>query len=294
MKIKSRGELLEIVNNKSIKTEVVKESKNKKLFHSIVYNKDNDQFYRVVWGEIKNSDKGSILHYNEVAEKVVLHDESGLFLTKEEIHNYNENHNKDIIKNEINDFVDNGESYDRLIFTSGLKNSFKHENEDNVKVVCGRTGVGKSFYVAREVAKAIKEKKNVLYFSTDENVTEVAKKIFLSMDETLYDKITDKTHKFTYEETDRLSKAQSVENVNVKIYYNNSLTDEYILRKMTEFVEEIGKLDLVVIDSLQMGASFNDRKGIVKAHEILDEYRQGFGCKMLVTTQINRIPVALS
>ena len=84
MKIKSRGQLIDLINKKGVETTLVSIGKDKKELHTIIHCKKNNEFYRIVWGEIRGD--GDVFHLwyeNEIA-KVKLNHETGKWMTKDE------------------------------------------------------------------------------------------------------------------------------------------------------------------------------------------------------------------
>ena len=76
---------------------------------------------------------------------------------------------------------------DDLVFVNGI-NKDLGERVNEIQVVGGATGTGKTLHVIKEVAKAIKEGKSVLYFSTEESAEEIIKLLIGVMAPEVYEK----------------------------------------------------------------------------------------------------------
>lgn len=297
MKINSRGELMEIINKSAVRTELVKEDDNKKLFHTTILLTRRDEFYRIVWGEVQKEDGTKMIHFKEDVEKVSWHSLRKMFLTKEEIHDFNENRNEISIEEGLEDFALKGGT--QLTYNGNVLNKFTTDDSSDFSVIAGRAGTGKSLYSVKEAGKEIAKGKNVLYISAEEEFEEIIPKLLSAssyylrkgkdVDENSLDDVAKFVHSIKTEE----ELAKCVEEIsgdtvlpNIKIVNSYVIDEQFIFKEMKRFVEEYQKLDLVVIDSLTLPNSGN-LKPVLERYKKLDEYRRIFGSKIIVTAQAN-------
>lgn len=283
MKIKSRGQLIDLINKKGVETTLVSIGKDKKELHTIIHCKKNNEFYRIVWGEIRGD--GDVFHlwYENEMAKVKLNHETGKWMTKDE--------EKEMVnKNErlVNATIDEMELYtmrDNLIFVNGI-NVDLDERVNEVQV--GEATDTKTLHVIKEVAKAIKEGKSVLYFSTEESAEEIIKLLIGVMAPEVYEKYV-RGVPLTDEESEELSEiTELISNSKIIIEDNNLVDNNYIIDRMEEIAESENGLDLVVIDHLKLSPGKHNHQAVVSIHKMMDMYRRKLGCKVIITAQLNR------
>lgn len=285
MKIKSRGQLIDLINKKGVETTLVSIGKDKKELHTIIHCKKNNEFYRIVWGEIRGD--GDVFHlwYENEMTKVKLNHETGKWMTKdEEREMINENERL------VNATIDEMELYtmrDNLVFVNGI-NKDLDERVNKVQVVGGAAGAGKTLHVIKEVAKAIKEGKSILYFSTEKSAKEVIKLLIGVMAPEVYEKYV-RGVPLTDEESEELNEiTELISNSKLIIEDNNLVDNNYIIDRMEEVAESENGLDLVVIDHLKLSPGKHNHQAVVSIHEMMDMYRKKLGCKVIITAQLNK------
>lgn len=285
MTIKSRGQLIDLINKKGVETTLVSIGKDKKELHTIIHCKKNNEFYRIVWGEIRGD--GDVFHlwYENEMAKVKLNHETGKWMTKSE-------EREMIDENErlINATIDEMELYtirDNLVFVNGINKNLD-ERVNKVQVVGGAAGTGKTLHVIKEVAKAIKEGKSVLYFSTEESSKEIIKLLIRVMAPEVYEKYV-RGVPLTDEESEELNEiTEFISNSKLIIEDNNLVDNNYIIDRMEEIAESENGLDLVVIDHLKLFPGKHNHQAVVSIHEMMDMYRIKLGCKVIITTQLDK------
>lgn len=285
MKINSRGQLIELINKDSLETFPVETDGDKKVLNTIIFNKKNNEFYRIVWGEVKDENNVYYLWYNEEVEKVVLDKSSGTWFTKDEKKKSIEDNNENTIESSIKQFALYNVK-DKLVFINGMYADSKEL--DTVEVIAGRTASGKSEHVLREVVKAIEKDQSVLLFSTENNAKEVVGRLIRIIAPEAYRKL-ERGLDMTPEDTKQIEDAQDFLSKSKLVIDNNYLVDDnYILDKMEEVSNSENGLDLAIIDFLQLSPGNVNHKSIIGIHEKVDIYRQKLGCKVIITTQLAR------
>lgn len=289
MEITSRGRLIELINNNGIATYPVESKKGTRAVNTIIHCKKRNEFYRLVWGEVKGNNKVVYLWYDETADKVKLDSSSGLWLTKEERSDKVDKGYESTIGGNIKQFALYNEK-DDLVFINGIKTTFKEEDGFNkVNVVAGKTGKGKTEHVLRKVGEAIIKDESILFFAIEESEQEILRRLIRVMALDVYTK---------FENREILSKEDLIKlgdtlhliaNSKMIIINNDLIDDNYIIDKMHEVANEENGLDLVIIDSLKLSYESRNSEQVISVHEKIDIYRQKLGCKVIITTQMARL-----
>lgn len=288
MLISSRGQLIELINTKGVETYPIHADDDRKVLNTIIHCKKNNEFHRIAWGEVKDENDMLHLWYDEEVKKVKLDRGSGFWLTKEEMKEAIEKRTKSEIGANIKE-VSLYNVKDNLVFINGLNTELKEEDGFNsVQVVGGAAGSGKSEYVLREAAKTIKKDESVLLFSTDETPQQIIKRLVRILAPNAYRKF-EKRALMDSDDLIELNEAlQLLLNSKLTIENNYLIDDNYILNKMEEIADSEDGLDLVVIDYLRLGIGTENHQAIIGIHEKMDVFRQKLGCKVIITTQLNR------
>ena len=290
MKIQNRGQLSELIRNNGVETNKVHDEAGVELYHTIIYNKKTDRHYRIEWGEIVDKDNISHLWYESEAKKVTLNKSPWIkgWFTKEELKEIDlrENNKKsDLNLNFDNDMLHNVEN--NLVILSEQNDFTAH---DNMELVGGKTGKGKTLYSIRKAVEKLIDNKSVLFFSTEEQQREIIRKMVLILkNDTFFKQISDRD---IITDNDReLEALKFLKNSKLNIDDNDLLHTNYIVNKMRELKESDSGLDYVVIDGLHIISSgnenverHNEMKSIYNALELAGDE---LNSEILITTQLN-------
>lgn len=288
MKITSRGQLIELINKKSVETYPVKTDDDRKVLNTIVQVKKTKEFYRIAWGEVKGDNDVFYLWYDEDAEKVELDKETGYWLTKEEKKSSIEDRSKNTVGLNIKEIALYNVK-DNLLFINGINTEpEKKDGVNNVQIVAGKTSTGKSEYVFREIVEAIKRDESVLLFSTESEKKEVIKRLVRIIAPEAQRKLERQIDMNEKDLKDVADALHLLENSKLIIDDNYLIDDNYILNKMEEVANSEEGLDLAVVDFLQLSNGNKNRKAIISIHEKMELYRKKLGCKVIITTQLAR------
>lgn len=277
--IKNRGELVELLNE-SKETIPVELSTNKKTFHSIYFNKKNNEYYRIIWGEVEENNV-VYLWYNPKMECVKFNKRTASWMTSTERKSYKkemEEKEKDLIFNSLK----NGKTL--FLLDGGI------DNLEDFQFIGGKTGAGKSEYAYKEAVKFIKKGEKVLIFSLESEEEEVRRRVIRSFAHEAYnrlEKCENSGCEPSSEDVFIIQKAAEEVDKHLVIYHSYDLTKEKIVSKIIEEHNK-RKVSFVVVDPLHMikgvKESFNQ---IEEIHEYIDGYRQDLDIKVLITVQVN-------
>lgn len=285
MKISNRGELVELINSQGVETYPVKSKTGTRMVNTVIYNKYKDKFYRLEWGEVADSDQVYHLWFNEEAEEVYLNKsrwKDGWF-TSDEISKIDSEEcqkrgvldmSEYLLHNVENNLVDVSEDLDF----------------DNLKIVGGRAGKGKTHYAIIKTIEAIANGESVLFFSTENNADEINRRIVKVLSETrALSHITDK--EFANDE-DKMAMIDSFINEAKLTIDNNDLMDNnYVVNKMKSHAKTKVGLDFAVVDSLKVvtyNNELNNCDAFAEINNRLEDVSNELGCRVLITTQLNR------
>lgn len=287
-KITGRGQLIDLINKMGVETFTTDIEEDRKTLNTIIHCKRNNEFYRIVWGEVKGKNDVYYLWYEEEMKNVKLNRETGEWQTKEERNKSINAMNENMIGANIKEM----ELYnmkDGLIFINGLNTEIdEKEGVNSVEIVAGRAASGKSQHVYIETLKAIKKDESVLFFTTDCDAKEVLRRLVRASVPEIYRK-HERNIELTEEELKELDEAfDFLSNSKLIIDDNYLIDDNYILDKMEEAANSENGLDLVIIDSLKLTSGIKNNEAIVGIHKKTDIYRQKLGCKVIITTQLAR------
>lgn len=277
--IKNRGELVEFLNE-SKETIPVELSTNKKTFHSIYFNKKNNEYYRIIWGEVEENNV-VYLWYKSKMECVKFNKRTSSWMTSAERKSYKkemEEKEKDLIFNSLK----NGKTL--FLLDGGI------DNLEDFQFIGGKIGAGKSEYAYKEAVKFIKKGENVLIFSLESEEEEVRRRVIRSFAPEAYsrlEKCENSGCEPSSEDVSIIQKAAEQVDKYLVIYHSYDLTKEKIVSKIIEEHNK-RKVSFVVVDPLHMikgvKESFNH---IEEIHEYIDGYRQALDIKVLITVQVN-------
>lgn len=289
MKIANRGELSRLIKDFGVETIKVVDEVGVKLYQTITYNKMLDRYYRIEWGEIADDNKVSHLWYEPEAKQVWLNKspwQKG-WHTKEEVRKIDiEESNKKgelnmdsyLLHNVENNLVNVGEQ-DRFDF------------RDNLEVMGGMTGKGKTLYSLRKTVEALAQGKSVLFFSTETKIDDIIRKLHMVLrNGRMLKLVTDKEFKSEKEKEDFI--IDFFVNSNLVINDNYLLHTNYIVDEMRKQSKSEEGLDYVIIDGLQLVIQDSEQaRNVTKEfgliQKVLEDIGDELGCEILVTTQLN-------
>ena len=164
----------------------------------------------------------------------------------------------------------------KLVFINGEKN----EAGGSVQIVGGLTGSGKTTYLIKEIAKAVKNNESVLAFPMEHDYRDFVEAFSRALSPGVYD-----TSKSDNEISTEIEKANElISNADLIIQYGLT-SDEAIIEKIKEYGSQKNS-GLIVIDHLGFPLSqFNSEEGLLKFAE---KFNPGLGCRVLISTQIAR------
>lgn len=175
-----------------------------------------------------------------------------------------------------------------LVILSKQNNFTTH---DNMEIVGGKTGKGKTLYSIRKAVEKLIDNKSVLFFSTEKHPIEIIRKMVkILKNDTFFKQISDRD---IITDSDREFEAlKFLKNSKLNIDDNNLLNTNYIVNKMRELKESDMGLDYVVIDVLQHIISsdnenvnrYNKMKSICNALELAGDE---LNSEILILTQLN-------
>lgn len=284
MKIENRKELIEIINNSGVDTSIQKATPDSKIFHTIIHKKENDCFYRVIWGEILDEEGVSHLWYSsKPLERVFLNESPWKegWLTRKEIREIDLERSKEgevdmsdfLLHNVENNMIDLSSMY-----TPGT-----------INLIGAKAGKGKTFYSIKKAIEALKDKESVLYFSTDSDEYEVKSKMIQLLYETrLLSELFNGEEKTLSDKLEFIK--EFIAESNLEVYYDNLIDLNYIIKKMKEKKQSKEGLDFVVIDNLILSSKSSPLNNVAefkKIQNVLEDVSDELSCRVLVTAQLN-------
>lgn len=285
MKIRSCGELIELIEKCGIRTDLVNETKSVKVFHTIIRIRKRDLFYRLVWREILQNDE-VMIQYEENVEIVYWHTPSKAFMTKSEIHYYNENRPEINISEGISD-IGKSKFKGDLLLKGNVVNSF---SKGAFKRLSPMKSTGSSLYLVKKAAETLSKNKNVLFISTENVPKDIHDNILKGLD-FLEEKEKSKISEKDLEHLDEhINNAEVLEDgdYNIKVVGDKKeLVDlNYIFREINEFFNEHKKIDLVIVE---LGELYFDsqEEGYKEFYNLLDSYRRNYGTEIIVSNKVN-------
>lgn len=275
-KITSRAQLVEMINN-CVETYAGDIKKDLKTLYTIIFNKKNREHYRIEWGEVKDPSGAFHLWFKPDLICVKFDSKTAKWLSASERREERKRvEEKDgIVKLE-----------DGLLFINGETRNINEASFNEVEVVGGPVGSGKSNYVYKQAAKELKKGNRVLMFALEDATSEVHRRIIRAVEFELYGKI-EKGLELTEDELLKIEDAKTLLS-NLVIYSSNLIETNYILSKMEEEHNK-KELSLVIVDSLHLVQDSTESvQSIEKLHSYMDKFRQELGIKVILTFQTNR------
>ena len=287
MKISNRGQLIHLINNWGVETNPVDSKPGTNIYHTIIYDKKKDKYYRIEWGEVADADKVYHLWYNDEAVEVQFNKsrwKNGWF-TKKEVKKIDaEETQKRGLLNMDNFLLHNVEN--NLVNINEIENS----NFNKIQLIGGKTGKGKTWYSVNKAIEAMKDGKTVLFFpieSTAEEIIRRMKKILA--DTRALSWITEKRFKNEQDKDKFID--DFIKNSNLIINENYLIDDNYIVSTMRKQSKTEEGLDFVIIDGIHLvldNTELNNYKDFERIQNLLEDVSHELKCQTLITTQINR------
>lgn len=289
MKIANRGELSRLIKDFGIETIKVLDEVGVKLYQTITYNKKLDRYYRIEWGEVADDNNVSHLWYEPEAKQVWLNKspwQKG-WHTKEEVRKIDiEEINK---KGELNMDSYLLHNVENNLVNVGEQDKF--DFRDNLEIMGGMIGKGKTLYSVRKTVEALAQGKSVLFFSTETRVNDIVRKLQMVLrNSRMLKLVTDKEFKSEKEKEDFI--IDFLKNSNLVVNDNYLLHTNYIVDEMRKQSKREEGLDYVIIDGLQLVIQDREQaRNVTKEfgliQTVLEDIGDELGCEILVTTQLN-------
>lgn len=282
MKIKNRGELTKLINE-GFETKKVVSKPGTEIFHTIIYDKRKDCYFRIEWGEIADDSQVNHLWYNDSAPKVTYHKAENKkgWLTKEEENQAVNNEEDPLHDLKISSYLLHNVEHN--LVNMNAKNNLKFEN---VTITGGTTGKGKTLYSVKKMVEALAKGDKVLFFSLEDKKHEVLDKMIkiLNNDDFL---ATISNRSFETKDEKKKYIGDFLLNASLTIH-DDFLIGEKELISLIEKKSQEG-LDLVVIDGLylMLGRSeLSNPKEFDKLQHILENLGHKLNIQFLLTAQL--------
>lgn len=272
-RITNRAKLVDLIN-RGVETYSGDIKKDLKTLYTVVFNKKNREYYRIEWGEVK--DPAGVFHLWFKPEMVCVKfdNRTARWLTASE---RKEERKKRADKDGIVK-MENG-----LLFINGETRNINESSFNEVEVVGGSVGSGKSNYVYKQAAKELKKGNRVLIFALEDGISEVQRRIVRALEFEIYEKI-EKGLNLTEAELFQFQKSKKLLS-NITIDCSDVIETNYILSKI-EKEHNKEELSLVVVDSLHLVEDSTESiSSIESLHSYMDKFRQELGIKVILTFQ---------
>ena len=157
-------------------------------------------------------------------------------------------------------------------------------------IIGGRSSMGKSTF-ALQIAKNISENYNVLFFSQEMGFNENADKIIANMNK--INSINIRDSKLTKEEINKIkSNCNNNTSKNLYIVEKQGIDSNYIKKTLKRFERKVGKVDLIIVDHLQMTRDSNKSRSRIEelGNITLDfkEIAKEYDCGFILLSQLSR------
>ena len=157
-------------------------------------------------------------------------------------------------------------------------------------IIGGRSSMGKSTF-ALQIAKNISENYNVLFFSEEMGFNENADKILANINK--INSINIRDSKLTQEEINKIkSNCNNNKSKNLYIVEKQGIDSNYIKKTLKRFERKVGKVDLIIVDHLQMTRDSNKSRSRIEelGNITLDfkEIAKEYNCGFILLSQLSR------
>lgn len=282
MKIKNRGELTKLIN-KGIETKKVVSKPGTEIFHTIIYDKIKDCFFRIEWGEIADDSQVNHLWYNDSAPKVTYNKTEAKkgWLTKEEENQVVNNEEDPLHDLKISSYLLHNVEHN--LVNMNAKNNLKFEN---VTITGGATGKGKTLYSVKKMIEALAKGDKVLFFSLEDKKHEILDKMIRILND---DDFLASISNRSFETRDEKKKyiGDFLLNASLTIH-DNFLMGEKELISIIEKKSHEG-LDLVVIDGLYLMLGHSELSNpheFDRLQHVLENIGHKLNIQFLLTAQL--------
>ncbi|HHT96492.1 MAG TPA: hypothetical protein GXZ90_01185 [Clostridiales bacterium] len=164
-------------------------------------------------------------------------------------------------------------------------NEANNLNFDNLQIMGGKTGKGKTWYSVIKALFAMKDGKTVLFFTIENSKEEILmrmKKVISNTEALSY--ITKKNFDNKRDKDKFID--EFIKKSNLIIDDNYLIDDNYIVNKMRKQSQTKEGLNFVIIDGLNL--IINNNKEFNRIQELLENVSQELKCEMLIMTQLNK------
>lgn len=282
MKIKNREELTKLIN-KGIETKKVVSKPGTVIYHTIIYDKIKDCFFRIEWGEIADDSQVNHLWYNDYAPKVTYNKTEAKkgWLTKEEENQVVNNEEDPLRDLKISSYLLH--NVENNLVDMNAKNNLKFEN---VTITGGATGKGKTLYSVKKMIEALAKGDKVLFFSLEDKKHEVLDKMIKILND---DDFLAAISNRSFETKDEKKKyiGDFLLNASLTIHDNFLMGEKELISIIEKKAHE--GLDLVVIDGLYLMLG---RSELSNPHEfdrlqhVLEDLGHKLNIQFLLTAQL--------
>lgn len=282
MKIKNRGELTKLINE-GFETKKVVSKPGTEIFHTIIYDKRKDCYFRIEWGEIADDSQVNHLWYNDFASKVTYHKAENKkgWLTKDEENQAVNNEEDPLHDLKISSYLLHNVEHN--LVNMNAKNNLKFEN---VTITGGATGKGKTLYSVKKMVEALAKGDKVLFFSLENKKHEVLDKMIKILND---DDFLATISNRSFETKDEKKKYIG------DFLLSASLTihDDFLIgeKELISLIEKKSQegLDLVVIDGLYLmlgHSELSNPKEFDRLQHILENLGHKLNIQFLLTAQL--------
>ena len=158
-------------------------------------------------------------------------------------------------------------------------------------ILGGRSSMGKSTLALQIALNVARQEKNVLFFSQEMGLRENADKIIANLNQINSVKVRDS--QLTSEELEKVKNScQSASNYRLFIVEKQGIDSNYITKTIKRFQRKIGKVDLIIVDHLQMTKdSQKSRNRIEELGNITLDFKEiakKYNCGFILLSQLSR------
>lgn len=158
-------------------------------------------------------------------------------------------------------------------------------------ILGGRSSMGKSTFALQIALNVAKQNKNVLFFSQEMGLRENADKIIANLNQINSVKVRD-SHLATNEITKIKDTCKKFVNCKLFIVEKQGVDSNYINKTIKRFQRKVGKVDLIIVDHLQMAKdSQKNRTRIEELGNITLDFKEiakKYDCGFILLSQLSR------
>ena len=158
-------------------------------------------------------------------------------------------------------------------------NDFKLEN---VGIVGGKTGSGKSWYAIKKAIEAMQKDESILIFNTELTKNELSNRLITFLtDVEVFSKTIGKEIE---DDGERAKEVEYFLHKSKSTIIYNEFEETLLVNKMKELSNSKYGLDLVIVDTLSAFTNTNDLFAMINR---LEGLASELGCKIITLTQLN-------